>query len=163
MSLIKINLDNEEQEVNNIIKLVRQATPQSIKLANSLLLEKIIYWTNLYSEKEKQKKYPDSILNALSYINNHLSENLKLENICDRIGYCKRQLQNLFIKHLGISPRQYIIKERIKRACSFLKNTNEPIEIIAELLGFSSASHFMTSFKQMMNMTPTEYRKEHST
>ena len=158
--IIKINLDNEESEINKIIKLVRQATPYAIKMANSLLLKKIIYWTNLYSENEKKKKYPDSILQALSYINNHLSESLKLESIGDKIGYSKRQLQNLFIKHLGTSPRQYIIKERIKLACSFLENTNEPLEIIAETLGFSSATHFMTSFKQMMNMTPTEYRKE---
>ncbi|MBO7344363.1 MAG: AraC family transcriptional regulator [Clostridia bacterium] len=41
-------------------------------------------------------------------------------------------------------------------------DTNEPLEIIAETLGFSSATHFMTSFKQMMNMTPTQYRKEKS-
>ena len=90
---------------------------------------KIIHWTNLYSENEKKKKYPDSIMQALFYINNHLSEDLKLEHICQKIGYCKRQLQNLFIKHLGISPRQYIIRNELNAVALSLKTQTNPLKL----------------------------------
>lgn len=55
----------------------------------------------------------------------------------------------------------YITKIRINRACSLLLNQDVQIGEIAEMVGFSSQQHFSKTFRNIMKISPTQYRAEH--
>ncbi len=157
---IKISLDDEEDFIKTQISLLQEGTSFSIKYANSLMLTRIIKFIKNFAEKNDSKKYPETLNKALSFINNNLGYPFKLKDLAKELNYCERQLCNIFTQHLGTSPKQYIISERIKRACTFLSTTYTSIELIADSLGFYSTSHFITTFKNAMGVSPTQYRKQ---
>jgi AraC-like DNA-binding protein len=68
-------------------------------------------------------------------------------------------LTALFARDLGVSPHQYLLRERIQRAKEILRGTDAPITDIALELGFSSSQHFAKIFKQAAGTTALRYRR----
>ena len=58
---------------------------------------------------------------------------------------------------MGITD--YIRHARINRAKSLLESTDKPIMRIAASVGFSDANYFTRSFKEIVGITPKQYRK----
>lgn len=61
----------------------------------------------------------------------------------------------------GLSPYQYVLAWKIKRACAMLRADKMPITTIIDLLGFGSSSHFSTAFKRAVGQTPREFQRSH--
>ena len=59
-----------------------------------------------------------------------------------------------------MTVRDYMIRKRVERACELLKSGNDDIQDISEKVGFSSRSYFGEVFRQIMGISPGEYRKE---
>jgi AraC family transcriptional regulator len=58
-----------------------------------------------------------------------------------------------------LSPINYITRQRIERAKRLLAETELPISEIALRTGFSSQSHFTTSFRRLAGVTPSSFRR----
>lgn len=101
------------------------------------------------------------IKNAQSYIQNNIHEKISLKEMSHDLGYTEYYLSQKFKTEIGISFNDYVQSEKIEKATLLLKTTPLTIEDISASLTFSSRSHFSTVFKKWMNMTPTQYRKEH--
>lgn len=59
----------------------------------------------------------------------------------------------------GTSPRQHLIRLRLERARRMLEETSCPITTIALAVGFSTPSHFATTFRQHFGVRPTDVRR----
>jgi YesN/AraC family two-component response regulator len=66
-----------------------------------------------------------------------------------------------FKKAVGISIVEYVNKLRVKVACMLLKDTALPTFDIMERVGFNDVSYWGRTFKELMGLTPSEYRKAH--
>lgn len=88
------------------------------------------------------------------------SEDLDLSTIGAEALMSVPQLVRQFKKAFQISPHQYLTKIRIEQASSLLRHTDEPVQEIAWMCGFESASAFSRIFKSMQGMQPTHFRKE---
>ena len=64
----------------------------------------------------------------------------------------------IFKKATGITPHQYVMKARLDRAQELLGASDLSIAAIAELLGFTSQSHFTRAFRQYAGQTPSGWR-----
>lgn len=103
------------------------------------------------------------ITRAAEYIENaYRRPSLNLDEIAERLSINRATLHRKFTEELNISPGNYIIKLRIKKACALLENSNYSIKTIAYSTGFSDQLYFSKVFKKQMGMTPTEYRKRTS-
>lgn len=58
-----------------------------------------------------------------------------------------------------MSPLEYINMVRIHAACEYLKKTDKPVAEIALDCGFNTNSTFNRNFKQVMGISPMEWRK----
>jgi AraC family transcriptional regulator len=96
---------------------------------------------------------------ALEYINEHLDEDLKVEDIAGVIGQSPFHFAHAFRNHTGYTPYQYLVDQRMTRAQQLLKTTNFPVQDIASLTGFRSAVNFVRAFRQRVGVTPGEWRK----
>jgi len=54
----------------------------------------------------------------------------------------------------------YVLGKRINKAKEFLSKSSVTVEQLAQILGFSSPSHFIRRFKKLEGLTPSEYRKQ---
>lgn len=96
-----------------------------------------------------------------AYIDMHVMENLKLDDIAEKFHFSKEHIIRSFKKSYGITPHQYIIESKIRIAMIMLINTDNSIEEISSALSFSDPHHFSASFNSLVKMRPSAYRKEH--
>ncbi|WP_199616017.1 AraC family transcriptional regulator [Paenibacillus alkalitolerans] len=96
-------------------------------------------------------------------IERYISENLHIPNIsinmiAKQLCISRVQCHKLFTKVYKISPRQYMTNKKLQHAKYLLLHTDLKIQMISELLGFSSQSHFSRQFKRWTGISPLRYR-----
>jgi AraC family transcriptional regulator len=92
------------------------------------------------------------------YINAHLDRDLSLVQIARLINISPTYFASLFKHATGVSPHQYVIRQRVERAKLLLSKTDLMIADIALQVGFSSQSHLNQQFKRFTGMTPKQVR-----
>lgn len=126
------------------------------------LTEEAIYdFTNRVSEASKEL-YSTTITICQHYIDNHIYGEITLDQLADFCHLSPNYLSSLFKKEVGISISEYIQLQRINEAKRLLTFTNYPILAIGSLLNFTDQSYFIKIFKKFTNITPKQYRDEHS-
>ncbi len=95
---------------------------------------------------------------CIDYIYVHIKERITIEDLANYTGLSVSYLSKLFKKELGISVSDYIREKKIEKAQNLLKYCDYSLVDIANYLSFSSQSHFIQVFRQMVGMTPKKYR-----
>lgn len=93
------------------------------------------------------------------YISEHLSEPLGRNEIAAYVGFAPEYLSSFFRKETGTTLVDYINQERLSLGQRLLLQTDLPISMIAQNIGFDSSSYFTMLFRKFSGMTPREYRK----
>ena len=99
---------------------------------------------------------------AVRYINNHFSEKIRIQDLADHIGISRSYLVKLMKQETGMSPQEYLIETRMRRASDLLSRTNDSIRVIAAECGYDDALAFSKVFKSRYGLNPTEYREQYS-
>jgi AraC family transcriptional regulator len=106
---------------------------------------------------------PHKLRKALGLIDHHLSEEeegrVPLRVVAKEVGISYFHFSRAFKQSIGMSPTKYIAERRIERAKKLMQETDLPISEIAIRSGFSSQSHFTTSFRRFAKVTPKSFRK----
>jgi AraC-like DNA-binding protein len=107
------------------------------------------------------KRLPPQVLQALDAIDMSLSVPLTVESLAIRVGWTPEHLSRSFARHLGLSPKEMIVRRRIDRACQLLLYGHKSIKEIAYEVGFTDENYFCRVFKSTKAITATEYRAKH--
>ena len=99
---------------------------------------------------------------AKDYVFKHLHSEIRIQDISDSIGVNKDYLSALFHKSEGVTLQNYIKREKIRQAEYMLKYQDYNVSEIANYLAYSSQSHFSHCFKEIIGMTPIQYRNKYS-
>ncbi len=99
------------------------------------------------------------ISKALDYISLHYMEPLKVDELAKWCHISETHFRRMFSQYMNMSPLEYINQVRIQTACGYLKRTGEPVANIASKCGFTTLSTFNRNFKQMLGISPSEWRK----
>jgi len=115
------------------------------------------------TEKEKllsaeEEKENVGIQKVKSFIKDHYTEKITLNDLAQHAGYNPSYLSTLFKKHEGIPPLDYLTLTRINQAKVFLAGSDFSISDIAMMVGFNSVSYFNHTYKSVVGQTPSEYR-----
>ncbi|MAP34957.1 MAG: AraC family transcriptional regulator [Halomonas sp.] len=100
------------------------------------------------------------LVEAVALMERHLEEPLSLVDLAQRSGVSARQLQRLFEKHLGTSPRQWYQRLRLVRAKRLLMETDMSVLAIGVASGFNSSSSFARAFRAQFGYSPIEARHQ---
>lgn len=85
-------------------------------------------------------------------------EVVKVDQICDHFGISKRNLQRLFHKLVGISPKWIIKKYRLHEALALLEQGPVDWSALAHDLGYFDQAHFIKDFKNLIGTVPSAYQ-----
>ena len=97
---------------------------------------------------------------VLAYVHENYLTLTGLKEIASTFYMTPSHLCRTFKKMTGYTIMQYINFLKIHRACALLKDMERPVTEIAMECGFHSAVYFCKTFRQFMDMTPTDYRKQ---
>lgn len=101
---------------------------------------------------------PNALRRVVEYIDSNLGADLKTEDIARVAGLSKYHCGKAFAKTTGTSLHAYVLGRRIARARELLRRSDESIAQIAAAVGFSSQSHFTTTFVTRTGSTPAVFR-----
>jgi AraC-like DNA-binding protein len=114
-----------------------------------------------YSSMRFCGRFSDSQCRRLQkYIQEYLCEDLSLYNLADIVNLSPRHFSTRFREAFGVSPHQYVLRNRLAEAARLLESGSEDIANIALRLGFCSQSHFTSAFRRFYGMTPGRYATE---
>lgn len=122
----------------------------------------LVYFADLVKNRKNDYFIVDNnkhVKDAIEFISNRLFEGVTVAEVADNIKISPDHLQRLFKKHLDMNVSDYINREKIFRAKEIMVNSNLNFTEIANLLHFSSSSHFSTIFKKFTMQTPKDYKQ----
>jgi AraC family transcriptional regulator len=93
-----------------------------------------------------------------NYIKSNLQLDLTLVELSAIVQLSPYHFSRLFKKSLGMTPHQYIVQQRIDRAKYLLQFNDARISEIAVQVGFCDQSHLTRGFKQILGITPKQFR-----
>ena len=99
------------------------------------------------------------IRKAQQYVQAHVAEKLTVPVVAENIGVSASYLTALFHKHLQLSPGDYIRRIKLQQSKQLIREGQMNFTEISEALCYSTVHHFSRQFKQMFDMTPTEYAR----
>ena len=102
---------------------------------------------------------PESVVRVRAYIEKHYTRNITNQEMAELVGYHEHYLNRLFVKCMGTSLHNYLLKHRLTQANYLILNTDLPLQDIAAQTGFNNYSNFYISYKNHYGYTPHEYRK----
>lgn len=94
-----------------------------------------------------------------TYIREHIDQELTLQMVADRFFYNPSYLSRLFKAKLNKNYMTFITELRIRYAQECLAEPHYLITDVCNMCGYKSYKHFVKTFHDVTNMTPTEYRK----
>jgi AraC-like DNA-binding protein len=148
------------ERFNDLMNAARCPTYSSrllAALANVLLVEAITGQrdTGAAGEEEALRRAADSIRKH--------PQQFDLHTLAAGAQMGESTFRRKFEQHFGATPARFANDARIEQAKRWLVQTQQPLRVIAERLGFSSEFYLMRTFKRSTGFTPGEWRKAHST
>ncbi|WP_183601447.1 helix-turn-helix domain-containing protein [Paenibacillus phyllosphaerae] len=90
-----------------------------------------------------------------------LAEDVSVASVAKELNMSRSQCTKLFTKVYGLSPRQYVSRQKLMLAKEMLVTSYLPVAEIAQRLGFQSASHFSRQFRRWTGQSPTAFKPKH--
>ena len=98
------------------------------------------------------------LLRAIELIESNTERPHSQSQLAELVGLSSRQVERLFRRYMGTTPRQYALDHRLRRARALLRTTSLGVLEVALAVGFSTASHFTKSYRDHYGVTPTQDR-----
>ena len=117
---------------------------------------------NRISEKNKGDSVYKNMRDMLEYIQENYSHEILLKDLASVGLVSERECTRIFNKSVHMSPIHYLNHYRVHMAARMLRQTDDPIALIAEKCGFSSPAYFTKVFKAETGDLPKDYRSVHT-
>ena len=122
----------------------------------SHFLSLFVYNSKHYAVDDHAKK--DCIDSAILYMQEHINENISLNELSRHYHYSASRFSNLFKIKTGYAPIDYFIQMKMQKASQELDFTDKSVKDVAMSLGFDDPYYFSRRFSKIIGVSPTKYR-----
>jgi AraC family transcriptional regulator len=134
-------------------------------LANALAVHLLREHSSLgWGARQKAAREPEGGLSvyalkqALDFIGDNLASDFSLTGIAAAANLSPHRFSRLFKLSTGLSPHQYVIRERVEKAKVLLSGTEMPVGEVALACGFSHQAHLTRHFGRCVGTSPKKFR-----
>ena len=107
---------------------------------------------------EQEQIASERMKQMLRYVEEHYAEELTVEKLAGCVALSESACLRSFRQFLGITPIQYVKQFRVEKAAELLRSTRLKTGEVGLECGFSDASYFIKTFREIKHCTPREYR-----
>ncbi|MBE7062993.1 MAG: helix-turn-helix domain-containing protein [Ruminococcaceae bacterium] len=162
----------ETEEVSAVFKRIAELTNGEISTEEklekqgciyfllSLLLKNLPQVSHPFKNHNKRLNYILNVQEALDYVSKNFQNKITIETVAKVAGYEKNAFCRVFKQATDTSFHQYLNSYRIKKACVYLLESGDSVSAIAWKVGFEEPKTFWRVFKQIVGVTPNEYRQQ---
>jgi AraC family transcriptional regulator len=106
-------------------------------------------------------RLPHWLTEARQLLDRDYRERISTTHIARTVGVHPVYLAQMFQKHFNCGVIEYLLRRRIAYACRELRASSVPIAGIAIAAGFYDQGHFSRTFKRLVGITPSSYRRRY--
>ena len=149
--------------INKLIQVCMSEQLTKDIVADLTLQELLVYIIQSQTVKSIEVgTYADgnaALSHVVSYIRERLSDRLTMKELTDTACMSQASFYRYFKREMGMSPIEFVLKERVKYAKSLLKNPLIQINQVCYEAGFEDANYFTRVFKKIEGITPKQYQQ----
>ena len=101
----------------------------------------------------------DPFSDTLQWAQSDLSEPLSVEMLAHRAAMSPRTFARRFTETTGVTPHQWLLRQRVMLAQRLLETTDLPVDRVAGECGLGTATNLRSHFRASIGTTPTAYRR----
>ncbi len=150
-AFMEIFEDNNKKKLHDGELMKDTAIMQILTAANRA------YLSNSQQKAAEAPVYSEKITSTLTYIGEHLSDDLSVEGIADRVYLSKAHFMRMFKTETGQTVHSYIRQKRLLKAASMIRH-GESASDAALKSGFSDYSSFHRAFKESFGVSPKDMK-----
>jgi len=98
-------------------------------------------------------------IEAVAWLDDHLHEPIDLQSAAAAAGISAFHFLRVFSSVVGVTPHQYLVRARLRRAARLLARTDRPVTDVAYDVGFADLSNFVRTFHRAAGVSPRRYRR----
>jgi len=103
---------------------------------------------------------PNQFSQALDWANSHLDKSITVADLAEKASMSRRTFDRKFRASFNLSPKEWLIQQKVERAKGLLEERHYPIERLASLAGFDNATTLRHHFRRLIGVSPVQYRKQ---
>jgi AraC-like DNA-binding protein len=145
--------------VNEMQDEYKRQTPGFQTIITAYFLQLSVYLSRQYIHSETTDQIW-RLARVMEHIEMHYRENITLEELASIANMSINHFMRIFKKLFMLSPIEYVIHLRLRKACELMQETDMAINRIATQVGFSDGNYFARQFRKVMGRTPREFRRE---
>ncbi len=160
----KINTGYEPRITEIVQQLIQyHSRPDSmatlrVKTLFSTLIEEII----ISARKQLQFNHGEIIAEAIEYIHKHYMDPISIVELASQYKLDGRRFAYIFQKQIGMSPINYLIDYRIRRAKELLQIQPYTVQEVANCVGYRDSFYFSKLFKKRVGISPSKFQNRSS-
>ncbi len=97
---------------------------------------------------------------TLDWAIQHLHKKIDIDELSKKALMSRRTFDRQFRAALNLSPKQWLTKQRLKKAQNYLEHENLSIDRVSEMSGFENAMNLRHYFRKYLGVTPTQYKQQ---
>jgi AraC-like DNA-binding protein len=102
---------------------------------------------------------PATLRRIRDYVDSHLDQNIELESLAATAELSVYHFARTFKQSEGTTPHAFVLERRLARARELLARTDLSLSEVAFAVGFADQSHFTRRFRQIVGVSPGQFRK----
>ena len=95
---------------------------------------------------------------TLAWLQAHLDQSVTVRDLAGRAAMSPRTFARRFLASTGLTPYQWIVRERIRLAQRLLETSDLPVDAVAVKTGFATAGNLRKHFSRTVRTSPHAYR-----
>ncbi len=135
-------------------------TDASLEETALLLVDRFLAWTGAarpaWAPRPLDRRR--AVETAL-WIEAHAEQPVRLGELARRAGLSEFHFLRVFTRVLGVTPHQYLVAARLRRAARLLADPSRPVTDVAYDVGFGDLSHFVRTFRRAAGVSPGRFRR----
>ncbi len=157
--------DKDDRILNCLTDMIK--TNDNYSFGADLKMQSLLYQLLAdLADNNTAQNIPSSVTTQYNYVRKSLEciqinymNDLNVNKLAEYVNLNRSYLCSIFKKALNISPQTYITQYRINKACEFLQDPTYSISDISLMVGYKDYAVFQRSFKKILDISPSQYRK----